>query len=123
IDVLRPPAGIAPRAAAVADVAREIPDRRGQAHLEPRIAALEPVVQAVRVPVHRGPALQREIGNQENSGHGRAVRGARCGVSPGAWRPTAVADTPSEATAYRVPRTFGSAKQVPPARERPLRHR
>src|SRR5207237_5212088 len=76
IDVLRPPAGIAPRAAAVAYVAREVPDRRGEAHLEPGIAALQPVVQPVRVPVHRGPALERQIGDEEDASHREAFHDA-----------------------------------------------
>src|SRR5213594_1017983 len=69
IHVLGPPPRIAARGASVAAVACQVPDRRGQPHLESRIGALQPVVQPVGVAIHRGPALEGEIGDQQDPRH------------------------------------------------------
>src|SRR6266480_8104533 len=50
-------------------VARQVADRGGEPHLEPRIGALQPVVQPVGVAIHRGPTLEGEIGDEQDSGH------------------------------------------------------
>src|SRR6266516_4333467 len=71
IHVLGPPPRIAARGAPVRPVARQVPDRRRQPHLESRIGALQPVVQPVGVAIHRGPALEGEIGDEEDSSHGK----------------------------------------------------
>src|SRR5439155_10863760 len=63
------PARIPPRPPPMAPTARAVAGRGREPHLEARIGALQPVVQPVRVAVHGGPALERKIGNQENSGH------------------------------------------------------
>ena len=63
IDRLGPPPDEPPRPPAVARLARQLADMGRESHLEAAVLALEPVVQAVGVLVHRGPALERQIGD------------------------------------------------------------
>ena len=85
IHVLRPPPRIAAGATPVLGLACERADLGGEPHLEPGIGALQPVVQPVGVAVHRGPALEGEVGDEEDAGHeepsnGRGEKGeVRCG--------------------------------------------
>ncbi len=60
---LAPPADESARAAPVARLARQLPDVGGEPDLHARIRALEPVVQAMGILVHRGPVFQRQVGN------------------------------------------------------------
>src|SRR6185503_9158820 len=75
VDGLRPPAHECARAAlpstaaAVVDLLRERPDVRREPHVEPGTRALEPVVEAMGVLVHRGPALEGEVGDEKDSAH------------------------------------------------------
>src|SRR5437773_1977590 len=70
VHVLRPPARIPPGPASVLGLARQRADLGGEPHLEPGIGALQPVVQPMGVAVHRGPALEREIRDEKDAGHG-----------------------------------------------------
>ena len=62
---LRPP--LQEPAPAVGGLARQRTDLGGEAHLEPRRRGLEPVVPAMGVAVHRRPALERQVGNEQNA--------------------------------------------------------
>ena len=77
IDRLRPPPHEG-RAATVAlvgtrsrthRIARQRSDVRRQPDVKSELTALEPIVQAMGIPVHRRPAFEREIGYQEDGRH------------------------------------------------------